>query len=54
MESPDPAPAAPFGGAAFISQNTDTYNFTYNQGLITGTNLQVGFQNTRVTTDNLF
>ena len=44
----------PFGGAPFITQNTDTYNFTYNQGFITGTNLQLAFQNNRVTTNNLF
>jgi outer membrane protein len=44
----------PFGGAPFISQNTDTYNFTYNQGFVTGTNLQLAFQNNRVATNNLF
>jgi outer membrane protein len=42
------------GGLPAINQNTDTYNFTYNQGFITGTNMQVAFQNTRVTTDNAF
>ncbi len=42
------------GGLPAIDQNTDTYNFTYNQGFVTGTNLQVGFQNSRVTTDNSF
>jgi len=34
--------------------NTDTYNFTYNQGFVTGTALQVGFNNTRSTTTNFF
>jgi outer membrane protein len=34
--------------------NTDEYNFTYNQGFITGTALQVGWQNSRVTTNNFF
>ena len=42
------------GGLPAINQNTDTYNFTYNQGFATGTALQVGFQNSRITTDNLF
>jgi len=42
------------GGLPSITQNTNTYNFTYNQGFLTGTNMQVGFQNTRVTTDNPF
>jgi len=42
------------GGLPAITQNTNTYNFTYNQGFITGTNLQLGFQNSRTTTDNLF
>ncbi|MGA2350716.1 MAG: TolC family protein [Terracidiphilus sp.] len=30
-------------------QNTDSYNFTYNQGFVTGTSLAVGFNNSRVT-----
>ncbi len=30
--------------------NTDTYNFTYNQGFVTGTSMQVGFNNSRQTT----
>jgi outer membrane protein len=42
------------GGLPAITQNTNTYNFAYNQGFITGTALQVGFQNTRQTTDNPF
>ncbi|MGA7885124.1 MAG: TolC family protein [Acidobacteriaceae bacterium] len=42
------------GGLKAISQNTDTYNFTFNKGFITGTNMQVTFQNTRVTSDNPF
>ena len=29
--------------------NTDSYNFTYNQGFVTGTALTVGFDNTRLT-----
>lgn len=42
------------GGLPSISTNTDQYNFTYNQGFVTGTGLQVGFQNSRVTTNNPF
>ena len=34
------------------SQNTDTYNFTYNQGFVTGTALTVTFNNERLTTNN--
>ncbi len=30
-------------------QNTDSYNFTYNQGFVTGTSLSVAFDNSRVT-----
>ena len=42
------------GGKSSLTTNTNIYNFTYNQGLVTGTNLQIGFQNSRVTTDNPF
>ncbi len=42
------------GGLSSLTTNTDQYNFTFNQGFITGANLQVGFQNSRVTTDNPF
>jgi outer membrane protein TolC len=34
--------------------NTDEYNFTYNQGFVTGTALQVGWNNSRSTTNNFF
>jgi outer membrane protein len=34
------------------SQNTDSYNFTYNQGFVTGTALAVTFNNERLTTNN--
>ena len=34
--------------------NTDEYNFQYNQGWITGTQLQVSFNNNRVTTNQPF
>jgi outer membrane protein TolC len=42
------------GGKSALTTNTDVYNFTYNQGFVTGTALQVGFNNSRVTTDNPF
>jgi outer membrane protein len=42
------------GGLATLNTNTNTYNFGYNQGFVTGTNLTAGIQNLRVTTDNGF
>jgi outer membrane protein len=42
------------GGLNTLTTNTSTYNFNYTQGFITGTSLQVGYNNTRVTTDNPF
>jgi outer membrane protein len=42
------------GGQQVLNTNTATYNFTYNQGFVTGTSLQVGFNNSRVTTNNPF
>lgn len=42
------------GGRTSLTTNTDAYDFTYNQGFATGTGLQVGFNNTRTTTDNPF
>lgn len=42
------------GGLTKLDTNTDLYNFTYNQGFVTGTALQVGWQNNRVTSDNPF
>jgi outer membrane protein len=47
--------ATPFAsGAPTLNQNADTYNFNYNQGFITGTQLQVSFDNSRITNDNIF
>jgi outer membrane protein TolC len=47
--------ATPFGsGAPTANTNTDEYNFNYNQGFITGTQLQVAFNNNRTTTNSLF
>ncbi len=37
-----------------LNQNTNVYNFTYNQGFITGTQLQVGFDNTYTTSNSFF
>lgn len=37
-----------------LNQNTNVYNFTYNQGFITGTNLQVGFDNNYTTSNGFF
>ncbi len=34
--------------------NTNSYNFTYNQGFVTGTALTLGWNNSRVTTTNPF
>ncbi len=42
------------GGKSALTTNTDQYNFTYNQGFITGTALQLGYNNNRVTSDNPF
>jgi outer membrane protein TolC len=38
------------GNEPDITTNTNQYNFTYNQGFVTGTNLQVGLTNSRTTT----
>jgi outer membrane protein len=42
------------GGLNVLKTDTGTYNFQYSQGFLTGTNLTVGFNNTRVTTNNPF
>jgi outer membrane protein len=42
------------GGLSSLTTDTSTYNFNYNQGFETGTQLTVGFNNTRVTTNNPF
>jgi outer membrane protein len=42
------------GGLSTLTTDTSTYNFNYVQGFLTGTQLTVGFNNTRVTTDNPF
>jgi outer membrane protein len=42
------------GGLSSVYTNTSTYNFTYQQGFGTGTLFNLGFQNSRVTTNNPF
>jgi outer membrane protein len=42
------------GGLAVLNTDTSTFNFGYSQGFLTGTSLTVGFNNTRVTTNNAF
>jgi outer membrane protein len=47
--------ATPFAsGAPTLNQNTDQYNFAYNQGFISGTQLQVSFNNSRITNNSIF
>jgi outer membrane protein len=43
-----------FAGAPVLAQNTQTYNFAYAQGFQWGTNMSVGFNNTRVSTNSPF
>jgi outer membrane protein len=40
-----------FNGVPILAQNTGTVNFNYTQGFNWGTNLQVGFSNSRVTSN---
>ena len=42
------------GGLTKTNSNTNEYNFTYNQGFVTGSALQVSLQNTRTTSNNSF
>jgi outer membrane protein len=43
-----------FSGTSQLSQNTNTYDFAYNQGFITGTQLTVGFNNSYTSSNNTF
>jgi outer membrane protein len=43
-----------FSGSSKLDQNTNTYNFAYNQGFITGTQLQVTYNNTYQTSNSEF
>src|SRR3954466_3623489 len=46
--------ANPFSGSPNLRTNTGLANFSYNQGFAPGTNLSIGFQNNRQTTNSLF
>jgi outer membrane protein len=48
-----PQPSTFLTGTNTLTQNTDSYNFQYNQGFSPGTLFQVQFQNSRVTTNSL-
>ena len=43
-----------FFGTSKLTQNTNIYNFAYNQGFITGTQLQFAFNNSYSTSNNIF
>lgn len=47
-----PQPTTFLTGTNFLNENTNAYNFQYNQGFSPGTTLQAGFQNSRTTTNN--
>jgi outer membrane protein TolC len=42
------------GGKTALTTNTNEYNFSYNQGFVTGAQLTAGITNSRITTDNPF
>ncbi len=42
------------GGLSTLTTDTATYNFNYTEGFVTGTQLSVGFNNSRVTSNNPF
>lgn len=44
----------PFTGAPILETGATEYNFAYNQGFLTGTELNVGFNNSRQTTNSQF
>jgi outer membrane protein len=50
--TPEPTPFA--SGAPTLNQNADSYNFNYNQGFVTGTQLQILFDNSRITNNSIF
>ena len=47
-------PSNAFVGVPLLTQNTTTADFSYNQGFHWGTNLSIGFNNNRVTTNSPF
>ena len=42
------------GGKKVVTTNTNQYNFTFDKGFVTGTNLTLGYNNSRITTDQAF
>jgi len=40
-------------GVPSLTQNTGTANYSYNQGFATGTNMSVGFNNSRITSNSI-
>jgi outer membrane protein len=48
-----PQTTSVFTGTNTLTTDTGTYNFGYNQGFLTGTQLAVTFDNTRQTTNNI-
>jgi outer membrane protein len=54
MDHANTIASSAFSGAPVVRQNTGTYNFQYLQGLQTGTNVAVGFTNSRITTNSSF
>ena len=42
------------GGLSQLFTDTSTYNFNYNQGFLTGTQMTVGFNNNRISSNNPF
>ncbi len=42
------------GGKSVVTTNTDAYNFSFNEGFVTGTQLTVGLNTSRITTNNSF
>ena len=49
-----PQTAVVFTGTAALVQNTGTANFSYSQGFSTGTLMTVAYNNSRVTTNNIY
>ena len=47
-------PSSSFTGVPVLATNTNSYNFSYAQGFQTGTNMLVGFNNSRQTTNGPF
>ena len=54
IQHQDSPQSTPFGGTPLLVQNTGTANFNYTQAFATGTNMNVGFNNTRLTSNSGF